>query len=53
MKLRLKQTFRQLICKERDDIARKHMRYIFFHIFASEDIENMSVLVYGKTRTTI
>ena len=24
-------------------------RYIFFHIFTSENMENMSVLVYGKT----
>ena len=25
-------------------------RYIFLHIFTSENMENTSVLVYGKTR---
>ena len=28
-------------------------RYIFFHIFASESMENTSVLVYGKTPITM
>ena len=27
--------------------------YIFFHIFTSENMENMSVLVYSKTPITI
>ena len=29
------------------------MRYIFFHIFTSEKMENTSVLVYAKTPRTI
>ena len=28
-------------------------RYMLFHIFTGENIENTSVLVYGKTPTTI
>ena len=27
--------------------------YIFFHIFTSKNMENTSVLVYGKTPVTI
>ena len=31
----------------------KRSRYIFFHIFTRENMENTSVLVYGKTPITI
>ena len=39
----------------REDInpAGKCARYIFFHIFTSKNMENVSVLVYGKTPITI
>ena len=31
----------------------KHTRYIFFHLFTSENMGDTSVLVYGKTPITI
>ena len=39
--------------REHIDPAGKHTRYIFFHIFTSENMENTSVLVYGNTSITI
>ena len=39
--------------REHRNPAEKHTRYIFFYIFTGENMENTSVLVYGKTPITI
>ena len=39
--------------REHRNLAGKHTCYIFFYIFTGENMENTSVLVYGKTPITI